>query len=149
MEHRLIEHELEIEAAPEVVFEVLTRPEHIQRWWSDQASLDCRPGGAGELIWGDRDQVVPFTVVDVDPPRHFSFRWVAPDGEVATDTNSLLVTFELQPVAAGTRLKFTESGFHAKVWAGSELESNYRDHEAGRNTFLPRLAAHAREIVTR
>ena len=34
MEFGSIERELHIEASPEVVFEVLSSPEHIRDWWS-------------------------------------------------------------------------------------------------------------------
>jgi uncharacterized protein YndB with AHSA1/START domain len=33
MEYGSIERELQIEAPPEVVFEVISTPEHIREWW--------------------------------------------------------------------------------------------------------------------
>ena len=48
---------------------------------------------------------VPFTVVDAEPPRTFSFRWTHPAGEVAAAGNSLLVTFDLSPSGGGTLLQ--------------------------------------------
>lgn len=78
-----LKREIRIDAAPEVVFEVISRPEHIHEWWSDDASLDAAaPGAVGELRWADRDQPIPIVVVDSDPPRTFSFRWTSPDGEL-------------------------------------------------------------------
>src|SRR3954469_217496 len=54
------------------------------------------------------------TVERIEPERYFSFRWipygidaeVAPEGEPTT-----LVEFRLEPVAEGTRVTITESGF--------------------------------------
>ncbi|MFC7488305.1 SRPBCC family protein [Knoellia sp. CPCC 206453] len=144
MEFGTLERQVHVEASPEVVFEVVSRPEHIREWWSDDASLDeVAPGAVGELVWGDRTQVESFTVVEVDPPRRFSFRWVTSEGEAATQGNSLLVTFDLEPSATGTTLRLTETGFRERGWEVAVLEEAYRDHENGWDTFLPRLVAHA------
>lgn len=140
MEFATLERQLTIDASPEVVFEVVSRPEHIREWWSDDATLDPVPGGAGELVWGDREQVAVLKVVEADPPRRFSFRWVAPEGEEPALENSLLVTFDLEPTGSGTLLRMTETGFREKGWEAAVLEEAYRDHENGWDTFLPRLA---------
>ena len=115
MELGTLEREIHVDASPEVVFEVISRPEHIREWWSDDASLDPTPGAVGEVVWGDRVQVAAIVVVDVDPPRRFAFRWTAPDGEPPAAGNSLLVTFDLEPSATGTRLRLTESGFRERA----------------------------------
>src|SRR5260370_33980497 len=102
-----LEREIRIDAAPEIVFDVVSRPEHIKMWWSDDASFEPAPGAVGELMWGDRAGVEPITVVDVDPPHKFAIRWIAPDGELPDADNSLLVTFELEPSDDGTILRLT------------------------------------------
>jgi uncharacterized protein YndB with AHSA1/START domain len=148
MEYGTLEREIHIEASPEVVFEVISRPEHLREWWSDDASLDPAPGAVGELVWGDRAQVAAITVVDLDPPRRFSFRWVAPDGEPATAENSLLVVFDLTPSATGTLLRLTESGFREKGWEIAVLEEAYQEHGVGWDTFLPRLRTYTATLVS-
>ena len=35
MEYGSIEREIHVDASPEVVFEVVSRPEHIAQWWTD------------------------------------------------------------------------------------------------------------------
>lgn len=143
MEFGELKREVRIEASPKVVFEVVTRPEHIREWWSDDATLDPVPGAVGEVVWGDRDHVARITVVEADPPRRFSFRWVEPDGETPTPHNSLLVTFDLEPDGSGTVLRLTESGFREKGWEAAVLEEAYRDHSEGWDRFLPQLASRA------
>ncbi|WP_353950459.1 SRPBCC family protein [Knoellia sp. S7-12] len=144
MEFGTLERQVHVEASPEVVFDVVSRPEHIREWWSDDASLDdVVPGAVGEVVWGERAQVESFTVVEVDRPHRFSFRWVISEGEAATQGNSLLVTFDLEPSATGTTLRLTETGFRERGWEVALLEEAYRDHENGWDTFLPRLAAYA------
>jgi uncharacterized protein YndB with AHSA1/START domain len=148
MEYGTLEREIHIEAPPEVVFEVVSRPEHLREWWSDDATLDPAPGSVGELVWGDRQQVATITVVDVDPPRRFSFRWVAPEGEAATPDNSLLVTFDLEPSSGGTLLRMTETGFREKGWEIAVLEQQYHEHVVGWDTFLPRLRRYAPTLIS-
>jgi uncharacterized protein YndB with AHSA1/START domain len=147
-EYGVLERQIHIEASPEVVFEVVSRPEHLREWWSDDATLDLAPGAVGELVWGDREQVAPITVVDLDPPRRFSFRWVAPENEAATSENSLLVTLDLEPSGTGTLLRLTETGFREKGWEMAVLEQQYHEHVVGWDTFLPRLRTYAVTLVS-
>ncbi len=147
MEYGSIEREIHVDASPEVVFEIVSRPEHISQWWSDAADLDPAPGAVGELVWGDRAQIVPITVVTARPPRLFSFRWCYPDG-AAEEASSLLVSFELTPSGAGTRVRLTETGFRELGWEAARLEEQYRDHETGWDTFVPRLGEYVTRLVS-
>lgn len=149
MEFGTLKRDIHIDAAPEIVFDVVSRPEHIEKWWPDEASFEPVPGEVGELVWGDRAKVAPIRVIDVDPPRTFAFRWVAPDGQLPEEDNSLLVTIELEPSGAGTILHLTESGWREKGWEGAVLEEAFRDHERGWDLFLPRLQRYAPSVVPR
>jgi uncharacterized protein YndB with AHSA1/START domain len=149
MEFGTLEREIRIEASPEVVFEVISSPEHLQEWWADEADLDPVPGATGSLGWArgtDQEMVVPITVVEAEPHRLFSFRWVAPEGEAPAPGNSLLVTFELVPSGSGTVLRLTESGFREKGWEIAMLEEQYNEHGAGWDHYLPRLAEYATRL---
>jgi uncharacterized protein YndB with AHSA1/START domain len=156
MEFAAIERELYVEASPEVVFEVVSRPEHVKRWWSDDARYEPVPGSVGEIVFADRDTgsletgaVERFTVVDVQPPRRFSFRWIHSGGEPAAEGNSLLVTFELTPSGNGTRLRMTETGYREMGWEVAVLEQTYRDHVGGWDAILPQLAGYADALTVR
>jgi uncharacterized protein YndB with AHSA1/START domain len=113
-----VEREILIEASPEVVWGVITEPEQISRWFSDDADFEGRAGADGALTWkpggrgGDKevDLVVPIRVVDAEPFRRFSFRWNHPQGAQPDQSNSALVEFSLIEEAGGTRLKVVESG---------------------------------------
>ena len=129
MEFGTIEREIYVEASPEIVFEVVSSPDHLKEWWPDDARYEPTPGSAGEIVFGDRDAggaVVPFTVVDARPPRTFSFRWTHPADEVAAEGNSLLVTFDLTPSGGGTLLKMTETGFREMGWEAPSSSSSTR-----------------------
>ena len=52
MEFGTIEREIYVEASPEVVFEVVSSPDHLQQWWPDEAHYDPVPGSTGEIVFG-------------------------------------------------------------------------------------------------
>jgi uncharacterized protein YndB with AHSA1/START domain len=152
MEHGSISREIRIEATPEVVYDVVSRPEHLREWWPDEAELaTSTPGSTGTVRFGHGPQakIEVLTVVEADPPRRFAFRWVADYGESAAPGNSLLVTFELVPAGTGTLLRFTETGFRERGWEAATLEEAYRDHVHGWDHFLPRLVDYAAMAATR
>jgi uncharacterized protein YndB with AHSA1/START domain len=143
MEFGSIEREIFVEASPEIVFEVVSSPEHLKQWWPDDARYEPTPGSTGEIVFGDGHTggaAVPFTVVDARPPRMFSFRWTHRADEVAAEGNSLLVIFDLTPSGDGTLLRMTETGFREMGWEAAVLEQQYREHVSGWDFFLPRLA---------
>lgn len=151
MEHGSIERELHIDASPEVVFEVLSRPEHIRNWWSAETDFEPATGATGSFTWTDqgsgRQKSAPFTVVEADPPRTFSFRWTYAEAEAAGPGNSLLVTFELVPTEEGTTVRFRETGYRERGWEAAVLEAHYNDHRQGWDFYLPRLAEAANQLA--
>ena len=152
VEFGAIEREIYVEAPPEVVFEVVSSPDHLKEWWPDDARYDPVPGSTGEIVFGERaadGKVMQFTVVEARPPRTFSFRWTHPADEVAAAGNSLLVTFELTPSGGGTLLRMTESGFREMGWEVAVLEQQYQDHVTGWDFYLPRLAPYAEKLEAR
>jgi uncharacterized protein YndB with AHSA1/START domain len=151
MEYGSIEREIHVEASPEVVFDVISSPVHIKHWWTAETKLPPTEGASGELVFGERGTAeakhVQITVVEVQPPRLFSFRWVHSVGEVATASNSLLVTFELTPAGAGTAVRMTEVGFREMGWEAAVLEDAYQDHCTGWDYFVPRIGEYAERLV--
>jgi uncharacterized protein YndB with AHSA1/START domain len=149
MEHGSIERDIEVAASPEVVFEVISRPEHMREWWPDDARFEPVAGAPGELVWRDADTgettTVELEVVEADPPRRFSFRWCYT--EPAQNGQSLLVTFELIPTSTGTQIRMSESGFREMGWEVAVLEEHYNDHESGWDHYIPRLGAYIARLV--
>jgi uncharacterized protein YndB with AHSA1/START domain len=142
-----VEREIVIEASPEVVWGVITEPEQISRWFSDEAEVERRAGADGALTWkpGGRgrdkefDAVVPIRVVEAEPFRRFCFRWNHPEGTDADENNSALVEFILIEESDRTRLRVVESGIDA-VTRGEEEKAQYlEDHEWGWDKHLGEL----------
>jgi uncharacterized protein YndB with AHSA1/START domain len=141
-----IEREVLIDASAETVWRVITEPEHISRWFSDEAELEQRAGADGALIWspGGRGgsgagMTVPIRVVEAEPHRRFCFRWGHEQGTDPQEHSSALVEFVLTSEADGTRLLVVESGIEA-VTDGPPEEARYRaDHEQGWERHLGEL----------
>ncbi len=106
-----IEREIVVAAPAERLWEVLTRPEHIGRWFEGMdVELDLRPGGMMVLTSQEFGKFQ--AIVDqVEPPRLFAYRWARhPDTPVSEGT-ATRVEFTLTPQGDGTRVRVAESGF--------------------------------------
>jgi uncharacterized protein YndB with AHSA1/START domain len=106
-----IEREIVIAAPVERVWEIVTQPEHLGRWFGDAgAEAD---GDVITMRWEEYG-TAHLHVQHSEPPRHFAYRWTAsgiPEGTPPTDGNSTLVEFTFEPTDGGTRLRVVESGF--------------------------------------
>lgn len=142
-----IEREIDIDAPIDVVWTVITEPEHITGWFTDSAELDLRPGGEGRFGWDvkatNRTTVHSLRIERVDPPHFFSFRWNHPDGENATDTNAPLVEFSLEARGDSTRLRLVESGLEKVARSEEERETYYTEHTSGWAQIAERLRDYA------
>jgi uncharacterized protein YndB with AHSA1/START domain len=152
MEYASIEREIHVDASPEVVFEVVSSPEHLKQWWPDEAEIEPTAGATGRIVFRraapEEALVVPIMVVDAQPPRRFSFRWVYEAGALPGPSNSLLVTFDLEPSGEGTRVRMTETGFRERGWEAAVLEQAYQEHSEGWDYFVPRLGVYVARLVS-
>jgi uncharacterized protein YndB with AHSA1/START domain len=143
-----IEREIRIEAPIDVVWSVVTEPEQISRWFAPEVQLDLRPGAEGRLTFVSRKtgelSSYNLQVERVEPPHHFSFRWVYPDGATPGPGNAPLVEFTLaEDGEEATRLTLVESGIRAVDWDEGEKEQYYESHSEGWDHHLGRLRDHA------
>src|SRR3712207_2732793 len=117
-----IERETTIAAPVERVWELITHPEHLGRWFGDAgAEVDLRPGGALSLRW-EGGQEVNGHVERIEPMSLFSWRWHH------QDAGETLVEFALAATDEGTRLRVTESGFSALAVPAATRKAWYDDH---------------------
>jgi uncharacterized protein YndB with AHSA1/START domain len=98
-----IEREILIAAPIERVWDVVTRPEHIGRWFGDAGAE--QDGDVIRVRWEDNE--AELRIVRSDAPHAFAWRW---------DTNikgigDTLVEFTLSSEGDGTRVHVLESGF--------------------------------------
>ena len=104
-----IERTVEIAHPPAAVWAALTTAEGLGTWFGDQATIDLRPGGSGQLKWASGDRA-RLQVERVEEPTVFGFTWHI-NGLPEDDPRRTYVEFTLLPVGAGTRLTVVESGF--------------------------------------
>jgi uncharacterized protein YndB with AHSA1/START domain len=136
--HQRIEREILIDAPVEVVWAVVTEPEHISGWFSDSVELELQAGGEARLRW-DGHGTFHGRVERVEPPHFFAFRWVIdPDQELVAD-NSTLVEFTLSAEGDSTRLTVVESGFADLARPEDENRRHFDDHSRGWQTELGHL----------
>jgi uncharacterized protein YndB with AHSA1/START domain len=146
-----IERDVLIAAPVERVWELITRPEHLGRWFGDAgADVDLRPGGELVVRWRDHG-AVRGRVETVEPPRRFAYRWLVAfeDDADPTPANSTLTEFTLSTEGAGTRVAVVESGFDALELAAEERADRFADHTSGWGIELDHLTAHATEVPAR
>lgn len=141
-----VETSILIAATAERVWDILTTPEHIGRWFGSgaPASVDLQPGGVMVLepMQGERCLT---QVVTVDPPSYLAYRWASAYPNVLADeTNSTLVEFHLAAEGAMTRLTVCESGFAAlTIPPGREAFASYQSHSSGWSEVMRTLADYA------
>jgi len=100
-------------AAPrELVWQAITKPEHIPNWWGPRdipmtvEAMDFRVGGRWRWIGHSRDGDAPFTgeYLEIDPPKRI-VHTEAFDVEPFNQGEPALVTITLEEVDGGTRLR--------------------------------------------
>lgn len=137
-----IEKEVLIDAPIDVVWRVLTDPDHITQWFSKEAQLDRRVGGEGRLAF-ESGQSYLLHVEVFDPPHRFAYRWLYEEAAKPRPDNSMLVEFTLRAEDGRTRLRIVESGFDHVDWTDEAKTSYFDDHSKGWAGFGERLRAYA------
>jgi uncharacterized protein YndB with AHSA1/START domain len=140
-----IEQEIVIEAPPELVWELVTDPEHVGAWFGDRAEIDLRPGGDAAFSWQSYGTFLA-RVETVEPPRFFSYRWARPADTAPAEGNSTLVEFSLAAEGEGTRLTVVESGFAALALSEDEKAQHFGDNTEGWNIELGHLRDYAARV---
>ena len=125
-----VRREILIAAPPELVWSIVTEAQHLAGWFSDEAEIDLRPGGAMLLTWHGHGSY-PAHVETVDPPHTFAFRWVRREHTDLGPGSSTLVVFTLSPEGGSTRLRVVESGFTDLDWPKDERARYADENDVG------------------
>jgi len=126
-----------IAATPDRVWQAITEPEHIVKWFGSGATLDrLEAGGKGTWTfdgYGD----VPILVEAMDPMRSITYRWgdtTSPDIDPAAST---VFTLTLTPIDGGTQLHVVETGFQTLANPKRQMS----DNQEGWTSELDKLVA--------
>ena len=104
-----IERVIELDRPPADVWPALTTADGLRAWFSEEVTIDLRPGGAATMTW-DETHAPTMRVERVEPPSVFAFTWPV-DGTTEDATPRTYVEFTLEPHGSGTRLTLVETGF--------------------------------------
>ena len=126
----VVELQVRLEAATDVVFAHLIDPELYARWQGVRAELDPRPGGVFK-VWMDAETVVSGSYVAIEPHRRVVFTW-GWEGNDAVPPGSTTVEIQLEADGEATTLILRHSGLPDGESAAL--------HEEGWRFFTPRLA---------
>ncbi|HMD56477.1 MAG TPA: SRPBCC family protein [Solirubrobacteraceae bacterium] len=145
-----IEREVLINAPVEIVWSIVSEPEHVARWLSDSAAIDARPDGELTIAWEDYG-AARGRVERIEPPHLLAFRWMSPtrarDAVVEIrEENSTLVEFRLSAAGEGTRLCVVESGFAGLEGSDEANASNAESHVSGWADHLDELVDYAAQV---
>ncbi len=102
-----IEQTYELNAAPADVFEALTEPDKLVRWWATEATSDPVPGGAYEFIMkfeNSTGHAHKGHYIEVDPNQRVVYSWEW--GGFPTQ-----VEFTLEGSGDKTTLRLNHTGF--------------------------------------
>lgn len=114
----LIEQQCVIDAAPEIVYTVLTAPADMAGWLANEVQCVAVPGGVYELRWVT-GYAVHGKVIAAEKPRLLAVAWHG-SAEPAETT----VTFTVTPSAHGALVTVQHTGFGAGArWAAAIAEA--------------------------
>nr|WP_294545113.1 SRPBCC domain-containing protein [uncultured Rhodopila sp.] len=136
-----------IAARPSIVFDALTRPEGIARWWGPDdgpvllAQTDVREGGRFRVrfrMLDGREHESSGEYIEVVRPSRLvmSWRWTY-GGEPDEAGEESRVEIDLRPIDTGTELTFT----HSRL----QTDASSASHEQGWNGALDKLARYFAE----
>ena len=140
-----IRRELVVDAPIEKVWEALTTPEHLSKWFGDSAEVDLRPGGRARFGWSEFDASIEAIVEIVDRPFRFSFRWESLE-DTPVEQASTLVEFSLESLGDRTRLLLVESGFAALP--EDAYDHRFEENSSGWTSELEDLSVYVSSVST-
>jgi uncharacterized protein YndB with AHSA1/START domain len=132
---------IRIAAPVEKVWQAVTEPEHISKWFGRTVLDGTGPGAEGTMTFPDYG-AVPIRVEAVDAPRMVAYRWGNDDAsgrmpDRVDEATTTVFTFTLEAVADGTELTVVETGFDRT----SDPSANLAAHGEGWVSELDKLVA--------
>jgi len=129
--------EVQINAPMERVFEALTDPRQLLRWWNSEEcqtdffEMDARLGGQWRFgtnpsklnVNGVSQFFCQGEVVEFDPPRRLAYTWIANWHD--DKTRKTIVRWELTATKDGTHVKVTHSGLAQEAVARKDYSGGW------------------------
>ena len=109
---------LRLESDVMTVFQALTDPRQLERWFPNRAILRAKRGSRFYFRWNDIKGLWRGTITELIPGNRLEFTWQRPGSEDAT-----LVNIRLIPQGFETLVELTHSGFTSS----DEMEKTIKD----------------------
>jgi len=103
-------HLIKIRAAQDKVYQAVSTAEGIRDWWTRDAALDSKVGGAGEFGFYGHRMVIKVKVAELTPPKHVAWEPVSSTGGGFDGTT---ISFDLKSEDGVTSVLFAHRGFKA------------------------------------
>lgn len=117
METRSIDDEIVVAAGPNQVFDLLITPSRIREWWGAASAIVVpTTDGLWVASWGREDHpdyVSAHRITQFDPPKLLELTelvYYARSRTLPFEAH-FVVTFAVEPVEEGSRLRVTQEGF--------------------------------------
>ena len=156
-DHDTIDAEIFVAAPPERVFQALTDPNQMPRWWGQQGmyritewKADLRAGGKWSSVGVGADGTsfrVDGEYLEVDPPRRLVHTWIPS----YRDSLNTVVRWELEPrqihglqprgpqkMGTGTLVKLQHRGFAGNAKAATDHGNGWKRVLGWMQAFLER-----------
>jgi uncharacterized protein YndB with AHSA1/START domain len=129
--------EVDIKAPAQRVFQALTDPQQLLRWWTSEEcpteyfEIEARPGGKWRfgskpsklVVNGVSQFFCEGEVMECDPPRLLTYTWIANWHD--DKSRRTVVRWELTPTKDGTRVKVTHSGLAQEAGARKDYSGGW------------------------
>ena len=119
---------------PEELFAYFTEPDLLQRWWSPQATVEPKLGGAYHLSWPEMDWHLRGVYTDFEPAHWLGFTW---HWDQEPDLPTRQVNLLIEPAGTGSRLTIT----HGRYDQSRRDQDDRQSHLEGWTYFLGQLLA--------
>lgn len=116
----------------EAVWEALTQPEQLAKWFMTKATLDGRQGGRLTMVSGPAQFEWTGEILTWDPPHVLEYEWNLEARPEIPNGEASVVRWELRPEGEGTRLTL----WHRRLSKPTALGFG-----PGTHAFLDRLGA--------
>lgn len=104
-DHATLEFQRFLPHPPEVVWQAITEPDQLQKWYMTRAKIDGRTGGTIEFWSGPSQFHVTGKILTWDQPHVFEHEWnVEPRAELPNGEHSI-VKWEIIPSGNGSVLR--------------------------------------------
>ena len=112
METLAVERSVLIDVAPQVVWEAITDPKHLEQWYAPGCPWEIPALQAGATIkFHNTETDIQLATIEVlEPLREFTLRWQLDPMHPGL---TLLNRFSLEPENDGTRVTISQAGYES------------------------------------